>query len=209
MVAKLFKTHPDNPEMRKISQVVECLRNGGVIIYPTDTVYGIGCDIHNQKAVERICQIKNINPKKRKNLSFICNDLSHIAEYARIGNATFKLMKKALPGPYTFILETSSRVPKILNISKKNVGIRIPDNNIARMIVEELGNPIITSSVLAEDEVVKYLTDPEDIYEQYKHKVDMVIDGGNGTNLGSTIVDCSDDNITVLRQGAGDIMQFI
>lgn len=209
MTATLFKTHPDNPEMRKIRQVAECLRDGGVIIYPTDTVYGLGCDIHNQKAVERICQIKKINPKKRKNLAFICNDLSHIAEYTRIGNATFKLMKKALPGPYTFILETSSKVPKILNISKKNVGIRIPDNNITRAIVQELGHPIITTSVLAEDEVVKYMTDPEEIYDQYKHKVDMVIDGGYGNNVGSTIIDCSDDTVTVLRQGAGDIMQFV
>lgn len=209
MTATLFKTHPDNPEMRKISQVVDGLRDGGIIIYPTDTVYGLGCDIHNQKAVEKICQIKKINPKKRKNLSFICNDLSHISEYAKIGNATFKLMKKALPGPYTFILESSSRVPKILNINKKTVGIRIPNNNIARMIVQELGNPIITTSVLDEDEIIKYSTDPEDIYEQYKNKVDMVIDGGFGGNLGSTIIDCSDDNVTILRQGAGDIMQFL
>jgi len=209
MKATLLKIHPENPEMRKIQRVVEIIKNGGLVIYPTDTVYGLGCDIHNQKAVEKVCQIKGI-PVKNNKLSFICNNLSHISEYASIETATFKVMKKALPGPFTFILKASSKVPKILNTKKKTVGIRIPENLITRTIVEELGNPIITTSIHDKDEVVEYSTDPELIYERFRDKVDMVIDGGYGNNIPSTIVDFSQkDSYEVIREGLGDIDSFV
>lgn len=208
MSATLLKIYPQNPELKKILQVVESLKNGGLIIYPTDTIYGLGCDIHNQKAVERVCQIKGIRPDKI-NFSFICYDLSHISEYANISTATFKVMKKALPGPFTFILHSSNRVPKILNANKKTVGIRVPDNTIPRTIVKELGNPIITTSIHDEDEVIEYSTDPELIYEKYKGLVDFVIDGGYGKNVASTVVDCTQDNFEVVRQGLGDINEYL
>lgn len=208
MAATLLKIHPDNPEQRKILKVVECLRDGGVVIYPTDTVYGIGCDIHNQKAVEKICRIKGVNPKKN-NLSFICYDLSHISEYAKIETDVFKLMKKALPGSFTFILKASNKVPKILNTNKKTVGIRVPDHHIPRIIVKELGHPIITSSVKDEDEVIEYSTDPELIYEKYKNQVDIVIQGGFGNNIPSTVVDCSNGEYSTVREGLGDLSLYI
>jgi tRNA threonylcarbamoyl adenosine modification protein (Sua5/YciO/YrdC/YwlC family) len=208
MKASLLEIHPDNPDLRKILMVVDTLRNGGIVIYPTDTVYGLGCDIHNQRAVERICQIKQINPQKI-NLSFICYDLSHISEYAKVDTATFKVMKKALPGAFTFILPASGKVPKILNSKKKTVGIRIPDHQIPRLIVKELGNPIITTSVKDEDEVIEYSTDPGLIYDKFIHLVDIVIDGGYGNNVASTIVDCSNGDFEVVREGLGDILQYI
>lgn len=209
MSAELIKIHPDNPDMRKVQQVVEILRNGGVIIYPTDTVYGMGCDIFNHKAIEKILRIKGLK-LKNANLSFICYDLSHISEYAKhINNPVFKLMKKALPGPFTFILEASSRVPKILHTNKKTVGIRVPDHNIPREIVKALGNPIITTSIHDEDEVVEYSTDPSLIYDKYESLVDAVIDGGYGNNVPSTIVDCTGDEFEIVREGLGDINQFI
>ena len=208
MSAILLKIHPDNPEPKKIWKVVECLQNGGIIIYPTDTVYGIGCDIHQQKAVEGICKIKHLNPKKN-NLSFICYDLSHIAEYAIVDTPVFKVMKKALPGGFTFILKASNKVPKILNTSKKTVGIRVPDHQIPRLIVKEMGNPIITSSIKDEDEILEYSTDPELIYEKFKNKVDIVIDGGYGNNIASTVVDCLDNEFSVIREGAGNITEYI
>ena len=208
MSAILLKIHPDNPEPKKIWKVVECLQDGGVIIYPTDTVYGIGCDIHQQKAVEAICRIKSINPKKN-NLSFICHDLSHISEYAIVDTPVFKVMKKALPGAFTFILKASNKVPKILNTAKKTVGIRVPDHQIPRLIVKELGNPIITSSIKDEDEIIEYSTDPELIYEKFKNRVDIVIDGGYGNNIASTVVDCLDNEFSIVREGAGDIVQYI
>lgn len=209
MSAELIKIHPDNPDVRKVQQVVEIVRNGGVIIYPTDTVYGMGCDIFNHKAIDRILRIKGLK-LKNANLSFICYDLSHISEYAKhINNPVFKLMKKALPGPFTFILEASSRVPKILHANKKTVGIRVPDHNIPREIVHALGNPIITTSIHDEDEVVEYSTDPSLIYDKYESLVDAVIDGGYGNNVPSTIVDCTGDEFEVVRQGLGDINQFI
>ena len=153
MAAELVRIHPVNPEARKIRSVVEALRKGAVIIYPTDTIYGIGCDLMNRKAVERVCDVMNIKPNKL-DLSFICHDLSHISEYVkRLDTPIFKLLKKALPGPYTFILESSSRVPKILDVNKKTVGIRIPDHNIPREIVRELGNPLITSSIKDDDKI--------------------------------------------------------
>jgi tRNA threonylcarbamoyl adenosine modification protein (Sua5/YciO/YrdC/YwlC family) len=208
MSAKFIKLYPENPQESKIREIVQCLKDGGVIIYPTDTVYGMGCDIHNQRAVERICQIKGVKPEKA-NLSFICHDLSHIADYARISTPVFKVMKKALPGPFTFILEASNNVPKILKNNKKTVGIRVPENNIPRMIVKELGNPIITSSIKDEDEIAEYTTDSELIFERFHKLVDIVIDGGFGDNVPSTIVNCINDEIELIREGKGDLSLFL
>ena len=204
--AAFLHIHPENPQQRKILEAVEILRKGGIVIYPTDTIYGIGCDIHNTRAVERVCQIKGVKPDK-VNLSFICSDLTHISDYARIDTPTYKVMKKALPGPFTFVLDASSRVPKYVG-NKKTVGIRVPGNNIALQLVRELGNPILSTSVHDDDEVLEYSTDPELIYEKYKNLVDAVIDGGPGKNIASTVVDVT-NNFEVLREGAGDIEQFL
>ncbi len=205
MAAELLQIHPENPEIRKIARVVDVLRKGGVIVYPTDTVYGIGCDLMNRKALERLCKIMNIKPQKL-DLSFICNDLSHISEYVkRIDTPVFKLLKKSLPGPYTFIFESSSKVPRILDINKKTVGIRIPDHSIPRMIVAELGNPLITASIKDDDHIKEYTTDPEEIYEDFKNQVDVVIDGGVGGNIPSSVVDCTGEELVIIRQGLGEI----
>jgi tRNA threonylcarbamoyl adenosine modification protein (Sua5/YciO/YrdC/YwlC family) len=209
MAAELLKIHPRNPETRKIAQVVEVLKRGGIIIYPTDTIYGIGCDLMNRKSIERLCQIMHIKPHKL-DLSFICNDLSHISEFVkRIDTPVFKILKKTLPGPYTFILESSSRVPKILDVNKKTVGIRIPDHMIPRMLVEQLQNPLITTSIKDDDTIKAYTTDPEEIYEDFKNQVDLVIDGGIGGNVPSTVVDCTTEPITIIRQGLGEIEQYL
>lgn len=201
--------YPENPDPRKISQVIDVLQKGGVIIYPTDTVYGMGCDIFNQKAIERIGLIKGVKPKK-EHFSFICYDLSNISEYTRsLSTPVFKLMKKALPGPFTFILAANNKVPKLLNSKKKTVGIRVPDHSIPRLLVKELGQPILTTSIRDEDDVIEYSTDPELIYEKYKDLVDVVIDGGYGNNVASTVVDCSSDQIEVIREGLGDISEII
>lgn len=203
MSAEFISIHPKNPEERKIREVVDCLRNGGVIIYPTDTIYGLGCDLFNAKAVQRLCRLKNIKPEKI-NLSFICNDLSHISEYTRnLPTPVFKLMKNLLPGPYTIILEANHNVPKILDARKKTVGIRIPDHNIPRTLVKELGEPLVTTSIKAEDQILEYTTDPEEIYEEYKNLVDIVIDGGYGGNVPSTILDCTGGEPVLVRQGLG------
>lgn len=205
MKAKFLKINPDNPQANKIAEAVRVLSEGGIIIYPTDTVYGIGCDIHNQRGVERVCQIKNINPAKSK-FSFICYDLSHISEYTRnLPTSVFKIMKKALPGPFTFILPSGSKVPKLLHSKKNTVGIRVPDNNIPRSIVRELGHPILSTSVKDNDEVLEYSTDPELIYERYKNLVDLVIDGGQGGIIPSTVVDCTGNEMEVVREGLGVI----
>lgn len=199
----LLDIHPDNPNPKHIQTVVNSLRSGGIIIYPTDTVYGMGCDINNQKAVERICQIKGIKPEKA-NFSFVCYDLSHIADFTRqVDNITYKLMRKSLPGPFTFILHANHNVPKLFKSKKKTVGIRIPDNNIAREIVKQLGNPIMSTSIHDEDEVIEYTTDPELIYEKYKNRVDIVINGGFGNNVASTVIDCTEGEPFVVRQGIG------
>ncbi len=210
MKAEFLKMFPENPEAKKIERVARLLSDGGVIIYPTDTVYGLGCDIFNHKAIDRVMQIKGLKGKKTE-LSFICYDLSHISEYTkRLNNTTFKLMKKALPGPFTFILQSSSKVPKILNANKKTVGIRVPDNNIPREIVRALGNPIITTSIKDDDEVVEYSTDPSLIYEKFEHLVDLVIDGGYGNLAPSTVVDCTDDyDINVVREGLGNLSDYL
>lgn len=205
MNAEYIKIHPENPEQRKIDKVIECLELGGLVIYPTDTVYGIGCDIYNSKAISKLVQVLGIKGKEL-NLSFICNDMSHISEYVKgPDNQSFKLMKKYLPGPFTFILESSSRVPKILNVKKKTVGIRIPDNRIILNMVKTLGNPIITSSLKLEDDILEYPTDPEDIFERYKNQADMIIDGGYGHNMPSTIIDCTKEPYEILRQGLGEV----
>jgi len=199
----LIKIHPDNPNERQINQVVEILSKGGVIIYPTDTVYGMGCDINNSKAVERIARIKGINLEKA-NFSFVCHDLSHISDFTKpLNNDVFKLLKRNLPGPFTFILEANNNVPKLFKSKKKTVGIRIPDNNIAREIVRLLGNPIMSTSIHDIDNIVEYTTDPELIHERFENLVDAVIDGGYGNNVASTVVDCSIGSVEILRQGIG------
>ena len=199
----LIRIYPENPNPKAIEQVVECLRTGGIIIYPTDTIYGLGCAIDNHAAVERIIRFKGINTKKA-HLSFICYDLSHISDYIKpINNATFKLMKKNLPGPFTFVLNANNNVPKLFKNNKKTVGIRVPDNSIIREIVKELGSPILSTSVKDDDQILEYSTDPELIHEKYGHIADLTIDGGYGNNEPSTIVDCTGDNIEILRQGKG------
>ena len=209
MEATFIRIYKENPDPRKITQVVNVLRGGGLIIYPSDTIYGLGCDIFNQKAVDKVRRIKNINDKKM-DLAFVCFDLSHLSVYAKnVSTPVFKLMKKTLPGPYTFILNASSKVPKILKVKKKKVGIRIPNNRIPREIVKELGNPIVTTSLHDDDQILEYATDPELIYEQYKNQVDLVIDGGYGDNQASTILDYSGEELEIIRQGKGEINNFL
>jgi tRNA threonylcarbamoyl adenosine modification protein (Sua5/YciO/YrdC/YwlC family) len=199
----LISIHPDNPDPRQIIKVVEVLNQGGIIIYPTDTVYGIGCDISKSRAIERIARIKGIRPEK-SNFSFICYDLSHLSVFTKhINNATFKLIKRNLPGPFTFILEANSNVPKIFKNKKKTVGIRIPNNNIPLDIVRELGNPILTTSLHDTDLIIDYTTDPELIHENMGHQVDLVIDGGFGNNVPSTVVDCTSFPYSIIREGLG------
>lgn len=205
----LLRINPDKPNYDEIAQVVTCLRNGGVVIYPTDTVYGIGCDINKQRAVERVCKIKGIDPEKA-NFSFICSDLSHLSDFTKpISTSTYKVIKKALPGPFTFILEANNNVPKLFKSKKKTVGIRIPHNNIILEIVKQLGNPIMSTSVHDDDEIIEYTTDPELIYQKYKDIVDIVIAGGYGNNEASTIVDCSEGEFEILRQGLGVLDEFL
>lgn len=203
MPAEYIHIHPENPEERKILHVVSALRDGAVVIYPTDTIYGMGCDIHNARAVERVARIKGIKPQKN-DFSFICYDLSHISDYARVDNATFKLMKRVLPGPYTFILDANNHVPKLLNTNKKTVGIRVPNHAIPRRLVQELGNPIITTTIRDDDEIIEYPTDPEIIFERFQHLVDIVIDGGYGGNVPSTIVRAVGSEIQLIREGLGE-----
>ena len=200
----ILKIYNDNPNQKELEKVVKILKDGGLVIYPTDTVYAMGCDALNVRAVEKICDFKGINPQK-SNLSIICYDMSNISEYAKVDNATFKLMKKNLPGAFTFLLNTTSSLPKLYK-NKKTVGIRIPDNNIIRELVRLLGNPILTTSVKDDDEVIEYTTDPELIHEKYEHFVDMVIDGGYGNLEGSTVVDCTEDEPTIIRQGKGELI---
>lgn len=199
----LIKIYPENPNAKDIHRVAEILRDGGLIIYPTDTVYALGCDALNVRAVEKICKIKGINPQKT-NLSIICYDLSNISEYAKVDNNTFKLMKKNLPGPFTFILNATTNLPKIYK-NRKEVGIRVPDNNIIRELVKELGNPILTTSIHNQDEIIEYSTDPELILEKYENLVEIVIDGGYGGLEPSTVVNCTDGEPEVTRQGKGEL----
>lgn len=197
----LIKLYNENPNPREIEKVVSVLREGGIVIYPTDTLYGMGCDALNVRAVEKICNMKGIDPQK-SNLSIICNDLSVMSEYARVSTPIFKLMKRNLPGPFTFILPTTSSLPKIYK-NKKTVGIRVPDNMIIREIVAQLGNPVLNTSVKDEEEETEYSTDPELIHEKWGNFADIVIDGGIGGTEASTIVDCSSGEPEIIRQGKG------
>jgi tRNA threonylcarbamoyl adenosine modification protein (Sua5/YciO/YrdC/YwlC family) len=203
MLVKLFN---ENPNPREILRIVDVLRGGGIIIYPTDTVYGLGCDITNARAVEKVARIKGVKVEKN-NFSFICSDLSHLADYTKpIPNHIFKLMKKNLPGPFTFLLEANNNLPKYFK-GKKTVGIRVPDNNIIREIVRQLGNPILSTSIKDDDEILEYTTDPELIEEKYGEITDLVIDGGYGELIPSTIVDCTSDEIEITREGKG-VLEF-
>ena len=197
----LISIHPDNPQARQLSMVKDCLESGGIIAYPTDTIYGLGCDIFHPEAIEKICAIKKVNPEKA-NLSFICSDLSDLSVYAKaIDNSLYRIMKKALPGPFTFILPASKQVPKILQSKKKTIGLRIPNNNIALSIIKTLGHPILSASFPGDN--IEDYTDPEIIYEHWGKQVDLVVDGGIGGIVPSTVVDCTGDEYTVIRQGAG------
>tara|TARA_Y100000589_G_scaffold331027_1_gene382773 strand:+ start:99968 stop:100585 length:618 start_codon:yes stop_codon:yes gene_type:complete len=201
----LYKIHPENPDKRKINQIVDALKSGEVIIYPTDTVYAFGCDLMNKKAVEKMAQIKGVKLEKA-NFSILLKDISEISEYTpQIPNNVFKILKRALPGPYTFILEANNQVPKLFRSKKKTIGIRIPENKIDLAIVEALGNPLITTSLHDDDEILDYTTDPELIYERYNSQIKYIIDGGYGNNVPSTIIDCSSGECEVIREGLGDI----
>ncbi|AEH02693.1 L-threonylcarbamoyladenylate synthase [Lacinutrix sp. 5H-3-7-4] len=206
-MAQFIRIYEENPNPKEIKKVIEVLKNGGLVIYPTDTVYGLGCDINNTKALERIARIKGVKLEKA-NLSFICEDLSNLSDYVKqIDTATFKILKRALPGPYTFILPGSKSLPSVFK-KKKEVGIRIPNNNITLEIVKALGNPLVSTSIRDEDEVLEYTTDPELILEKWDNLVDLVIDGGYGGNQGSTIIDLSNDEPEVVREGKGSLEIF-
>ena len=199
----LLKIYPENPNPKALEKVDTCLQDGGIVIYPTDTIYGIGCDIFKPKSVERITNILG-DRKKKEAMTFICNDLSNLSDYTKpIANHIFKTMKKSLPGPFTFILEANNNVPKLLQSKKKTVGIRVPDNQIILEIVRQLGHPILSTSIKDDDEVIEYTTDPELIHERYGDLVDIVIDGGFGDNQPSTVVDCTGGGIEVIREGKG------
>ncbi len=201
-----IKIYPDNPNPKAIKKVIDVLRRGGIIIYPTDSVYGFGCDIYASRAVEKIARIKNIK-KKDIDFSLVCSNLSHLSDFTQqVGNKTFKMMKKNLPGAFTFILNANNKVPKLFKRKKKTVGIRVPNNNIAREIVYFLGNPIMSTSVRSDDKIIDYMTDPELIYERYKNIVDLVVDGGYGNNEASTIVDCVDEKFEIIRQGKSNLL---
>ena len=203
-MAQFIKLYNENPNEKEIAKIVEVLRNGGLIIYPTDTVYGLGCDITNTKALEKIARIKGVKLEKA-NFSFVCSDLKNLSDYVKqIDSSTFKLLKRALPGAYTFIMQGNNNLPKDFK-KKKTVGIRVPDNLIARTIVERLGNPIVSTSIYDEVDVIEYTTDPELIFEKWQNLVDIVIDGGYGDNTASTVIDLSGDEPVVIREGKGDI----
>ncbi|ADF51553.1 L-threonylcarbamoyladenylate synthase [Zunongwangia profunda] len=203
-MAEIIRIYNENPNPREITKVVKTLRNGGLVIYPTDTVYGLGCDITNNSALEKIAQIKGVKLEKA-NFSFICHDLSNLSDYVKqIDTSTFKILKRCLPGPYTFILPGNNNLPTVFK-KKKTVGIRVPDNNICRAIVAELGNPIVSTSIRDEDEVIEYTTDPELIQEKWDNLVDIVIDGGYGDNIPSTVIDLTTDQPEVVREGKGSL----
>ncbi|NME67339.1 L-threonylcarbamoyladenylate synthase [Flammeovirga aprica] len=208
-MAEFFRINADNPQERLLNQVVNILRKGGLIIYPTDTVYGVGCDLMNQNALKKLIRFKGLKPNKM-NLSFICYDLSDITNYVKhIETPTFRLLKKALPGPFTFIMQASNSVPKLVDSKKKEVGIRVPDHNIPRELVNLLGNPIVTTSLKMDDDIQEYPTDPELIYEEYGHLVDAVIDGGYGNIHLSTVINLVGGDFDVVRQGLGEIEDYL
>ncbi len=201
---ELIKLYEENPNERELEKIVAILKRGGLVIYPTDTVYGLGCDITHHKALERLAQIKQVKLEKA-NFSFICDDMSHLSDFVQqMNSSTFKILKRALPGPYTFILKGSRNLPKPFK-KRKTVGIRIPDNNIIRSLVSALGNPIVSTSIRDDDDVLEYTTDPELIYEKWNHLVDVVIDGGYGDNTASTIIDLSGDDPEIVREGKGEL----
>ena len=199
----LLKIYPENPNPKALAQVVECLSCGGIVIYPTDTVYAMGCDIRHPKTIERLARVKGVKAEKA-DFSILCNDLSHLSEYTRpISNPLFRLMKQSLPGPFTFILPAGSQVPKLLHSRRKTVGIRVPDHPVLLEIIRELGSALISTSVKDDDQVLEYTTDPELIHDRYQQVVDLVVDGGFGHNVASTVVDCTGDEPVIVRQGLG------
>lgn len=205
MAAKVIRIYEQEPDPKKIDEVVRCLKDGGIIIYPTDTVYAMGCDIYQNRAVEKLSALKGLKAKKN-NFSIVCSDLSHIADYARVSNKAFKVMKKAFPGPFTFILPATGKLPKLLQTNRKDIGIRVPDHPIPKAIVEALGNPIITTSLKDDvDDFQEYPNDIEVIIDQNLNKTDLIIDGGWSGITASTVIDATDDNFEVLRQGSGEI----
>ncbi len=200
----LLRINPDNIDDRLIAQVVNCLKNGGVIIYPTDTVYTLGCDLTHPEAYEKVCKLKGIKPTKA-NFSIVCYDLSHISDFTHtVPTPVYKMMKRTLPGPYTYILNGNNALSKIFGYNKKTIGIRVPDNSIARTIVDALGAPILSASIKNEDTILEYITDPQEIYEKYDHSVNIVIDGGPGGNVPSTIIDYTGSEPLLVREGAGE-----
>lgn len=203
-MAKLIKLYEENPNEKQILEVVKVLRDGGIIIYPTDTVYGLGCDINNNRALEKIAQLRGVKLEKA-NFSFVCESLSNVSDYVKqMDTTTFKILKRSLPGPYTFILEGNNNMPSVFK-KKKTLGLRVPDNNITRAIVRELGNPIISTSIRDEDEVIEYTTDPELIFEKWENLVDIVIDGGYGGNVPSTVIDLTQGEPLLIREGKGSL----
>jgi tRNA threonylcarbamoyl adenosine modification protein (Sua5/YciO/YrdC/YwlC family) len=205
MAAELLEVFPENPDDRVIQKIVNCLKNGGVIIYPTDTVYSMGCDSSNVKAVEKLCKLKNIKPIQNK-FSIVCSDLRDISTYAKVSNEAFRLMKRLLPGPFTFILPSTGDLPKILQTNRKTIGIRVPDHKVPNLIIQKLGSSIITTSVKDDiDDVVEYPNEIEILFDQNEHKVDLIVDAGWCGVIPSTVIDASDNsNIYVLREGLGD-----
>ena len=201
----LLSVHPENPEGRKINQIVDVLKKGGVVIYPNDTVYALGCDIQNEKAIEKICRLRNIDPKKAS-LSFVCENIGQIGAFTtQMDKSLFKLLKRNTPGPFTFILNANNSVPKLFKNKKRTIGARIPANNITQAIIEALGRPILSMSLKSDDEILEYFTDPIDIEEDFGKQVDLVIDGGIGASVPSTIIDCTSDEIFIVREGKGTL----
>lgn len=208
-MAELYRINQDNPNLDDLNEIAKELQNGALIIYPTDTVYGLGCSIERSKSVEKVARLKGKKPEKA-NLAMIFYDLSHISDYTKpLSNTTFRLLKKTLPGPFTYILEANNNLPKVFKHKKKEVGIRIPDNNIPRELVRLSGTPIVTTSIHDDDEIIEYTSDPVMIYENFKDKVDIIIDGGYGNNIPSTIVSAIDDEFEVIRQGLGYLEEFM
>ena len=201
----LLSINPENPEGRKVNQVLQMLEKGGVMIYPTDTVYGLACDILQAKAVERLCRLRGLKPQKA-NLSLVCGDIQQIAQYThQIDNSVFRLLKRHLPGPFTFILKGSNKLPKLLRNRRKTIGVRVPDNKITQAVVETLGRPLLSISLKSDDEITEYFTDPWEIHQDYEKLVDLVIDGGVGKNIPSTVVDCTGNMPEIIRQGLGEL----
>lgn len=207
--AVFLKIYEENPEMRKIDRLVQTLQNGGVIIYPTDTVYALGCSFHSNKAIDRICKIKGVKPSKAR-FSLIGYDISQLSGYIKhLTTQIYRIIKKGFPGPYTFILPAGNKIPRGLQANRKTIGIRVPDNNIPRILSKELGHPLITTSIRDDDEVTEYVTDPELIREKFETQVDIIIDGGYGRNVASTIVDCTGDEFEIVREGLGDFNELV